>query len=110
MKMPIGFALAIQAKMHARAVEKSPFPISYPCWDEETNDPMQVTQISKIAANTKPPTEATMDGTQDGALAPTSMQVDEGALDKFEDGITILLDLKFTIPGTKAFQLSLIHI
>jgi hypothetical protein len=103
-KMPLGFALSIQAKMHARAVENSPFYISYQCLDEEPHDPMKVTQISKIGANTKPPTEATMDGTEEGALAPTSMQVDEGALDKFEDGITILLDLKFTIPGTKSFQ------
>ena len=45
-----------------------------------------------------------MEGTQDGALEPTSMQVDEGALDKFEDGITVNLDVQFTVPGTKAFQ------
>ena len=29
-KMPIGFALAIQAKLHARMIENKPFTISYP--------------------------------------------------------------------------------
>ena len=105
-KMPLGFALSIQAKMHALAMENSPFYISYQCLDEEPHDPMKVTQISKIGASAKPPTAATRDGTQEGPLAATSMQVDEGAQDKFEDGITIVLDLNFTVPGTKTFSVS----
>ena len=45
-KMPLGFALTIQAKMHARAVENSPFSISYECTEENPHDPMMVTKIT----------------------------------------------------------------
>jgi hypothetical protein len=102
-KMPLGFALTIQAKMHALAVENSPFFISYQCMEEDPHDPMLATQIIKIGANAKTPTTAAMDVTQEGLQTATDMQVDEGAQDKFADGITVSLDLKFIVPGTKPF-------
>ncbi|CAE8650795.1 unnamed protein product, partial [Polarella glacialis] len=103
--MPIGFALAIQAKLHARMVDNKPFTISYPSDEAETPDPMQVVLISKTISANKPSTETTIEGMQDRNPAPVNMQVDEGAVEKFEDGITVNLDIQFKVPGTKPFQL-----
>ena len=108
MKMPIGFALAIQAKLHARVIENKPFTISYPSDEAEAPDPMQVVLISKtISANkpaTEPVTETTFEGIQDRTPTSANMQVDEGAVEKFEDGITVNLDIQFKVPGTRPFE------
>jgi hypothetical protein len=104
-KMPIGFALAIQAKLHARLIENKPFTISYPSDEAEAPDPMQVVLISKTISANKPATETTFEGIQDRTPAPANMQVDEGAVEKFEDGITVNLDIQFKVPGTQPFQL-----